>query len=134
MVFADAPITPNLEAARWVSNGGIWEMGFHAVMFGYRFRMGQNGEGWTTFDLCCGSDRVLQANMLLWMRVLMYRYPEDVTERKLQDEFPVPPSCKPFTNELYRNTLELAFVSELARLGAELKAQESPDSPLTPNL
>lgn len=35
------------------------EMGIHRVMYGYRIRAGYVGDGWVSWDWCCGSNNFL---------------------------------------------------------------------------
>ncbi len=101
---------------RWISEEGRWEIGFYKVMYGQRVRMGAVEGGGCMMDLCCGTDVALLNNVLIWVRVLVARYPETVSESQIEEEFPIPIACKPFMDLRLRTKLEEAAAEELVRL------------------
>ena len=111
--------TPNDQLHwRMVSDEGKWHLGFHRVLYGWRFQMYRDGNHHNTLDLCCGSDTQLQALTVLQVRVIMGLYDEDVTERKIQDEFPIPSACKPLTDYSLREKLQAGFEASLEKLAS----------------
>ena len=73
---------------RWVSTGGRWEIGFVQMMFGVRVRAGLCGHGWVALDYCAGDDHQFQLELLRTVMAALISFPEDVTERQIQDVFP----------------------------------------------
>ncbi len=92
--------------ARWVSEGGKWQIGYMKYMYGVRFHLTEIPETGNTLDLCCGNDSALMFHMLIWVRALLLQYPEDVAEHVIVSDFPVPTACKPFKDPVLRQKIK----------------------------
>jgi hypothetical protein len=88
MTFTKTEPTENFDIERWVSSGGVWEIGFYRVMFGVRVRMGRVGEGYCILDLCAGADVTLRHDILRCVMCVLIPAKEDLTEGDLARLFP----------------------------------------------
>ncbi|HEY9657637.1 MAG TPA: hypothetical protein V6C65_04170 [Allocoleopsis sp.] len=63
-------------------------VGASAMLYGRRVALSRIGDGYYTLNYCAGSDTAFQAILLVTVMVILDRYPEDVTPRQIQDDFP----------------------------------------------
>lgn len=99
MIFERAETDGNYSLARFVSKRHFWELGFHPVIFGVRFRMSRVGSGYCNYDLC-GADERFRMQVLSKMLVTLAPIPETATDRELVQDFPIAPSSKLIYPEL----------------------------------
>jgi hypothetical protein len=89
MKFVQAEPNQNYEVARYVSEGGGWELGLIPRTFG-RFAIGFspiNAIG-PTVTYCLGDDHTFIQNAVATIMLALMAYPETVSERQLALEFP----------------------------------------------
>jgi hypothetical protein len=88
MKFRRAPVEPNFDRLKLVSEGGEWELGLWSVMFGARVRFGRTGACGVELDYCAGDDPLFQLELLNAVHIILQEVPETVTESQLRHIFP----------------------------------------------
>lgn len=88
MRFKEGQPNISLMCGRLESEEGHWNLGFRPVMFGFRLSLYKTGNQWYTLDYCTANNSGFAIVLLLVVERILERYPEDVTERQLQDDFP----------------------------------------------
>lgn len=111
MTFHQVETDENFDVMKWVSTGGKWELGHYRVMFGVRVRFGRAGEGYVLLDLCAGSDRQLQDDLLRCVMAILLPVSEDSTSRQILEKFPCASSrIKPIHKDIcWEQIKELAY-------------------------
>lgn len=82
--------TPNetYPIIRFVSLENRWELGFCPMMFGIRVCLSQVNSPLITLTYCAGPNEGFALLLLATIATILQPYPETVTERQLQDDFP----------------------------------------------
>jgi hypothetical protein len=88
MNFQSAEPNEVLQIFRLLSTEGKWELGFRQMLFGMRVSLSQIGDCYYTLDYCAADDPGFALTLLLTVMKILERYPENVTPRQLQNEFP----------------------------------------------
>lgn len=117
MMFNQAEVDENFDIMKWVSPGGIWELGYYRVMYGVRVRFGRAGEGYVLLDLCAGADRALQDVLLRYTMIILMPIAEDSTDRQITEAFPcVHSQIKPIDKDVCWQQMQERAASTLQDL------------------
>lgn len=90
MIFSRAEPTPDGSGlySRYLSENGVWEVGFAQMLFGVRVRAGLADGCTFSVDYCAGPDRLFQAQLLAVVIRILEQYPENVSVRELENSLP----------------------------------------------
>lgn len=88
MEFAKAKPNINFPVGRWVSEGGIWEIGFCPVLYGIRVRFGKVGSASVVLDYCAGDDKLFALELLGTMMQILSVFPESTAKQEISRLFP----------------------------------------------
>lgn len=88
MVFEQAPLTENFDMVRYVSKGGVWEVGLKQMLFGVRVRLGRVGDMGADLDYCAGADPEMQQTLLRTVMLIVLPVPETASVEELTAPFP----------------------------------------------
>lgn len=88
MKFTQAEPNENFEIARWLSEGGRWEFGFRQMLFGVRVSVAGVDAYGCCLDYCAADEEGFALALLATVAKILERYPENVTERQLKQDFP----------------------------------------------
>ena len=98
MKFKAADPDENFSLARFLSDGGRWEIGLRPMLFGVRVSLGLVGGIGPAVDYCAGAKLDDQLNILSVVLAVLKKLPEEVNEREIRNSFPQQ-KIKPMFND-----------------------------------
>jgi molybdopterin-guanine dinucleotide biosynthesis protein A len=88
MRFTKVDSNDVFDVVRLLSAEGKWEVGCRRMLFGIRVGLSQLGGYTYSLDYCAGDNPVFTLELLAIVLKILERYPEDATQRQIEDEFP----------------------------------------------
>jgi|GEM_PF-2337125 len=88
MKFTIAPKSENFPILRFVSEGGINEVGLTPMIYGVRVRAGAVGATLVDIDYCAGADMEFQMRLLETLIAILETFPEGVSLREINTQLP----------------------------------------------
>ena len=71
-----------------ISENGIWEIGIHPVLFGFRVRAGRVGEMEVAMDYCAADQHEFLMELYAMAIILLQTYPEETSTAELRADLP----------------------------------------------
>lgn len=78
----------NFLYGRWLSENGVWEIGFCPYAFGVRVRLGLVDSGFVNLDYCAGKEIVVASAVWVTVTKILEALPESTTGEQIECLFP----------------------------------------------